>query len=346
MSAITPLQKHLPELPIPPLPIHGRNLDHGTLMIREPGSTAEKIVAEYIAAHGPENCAHFRRYYVEPVVMGGRGTGRYRLKYVWNTDEPGTDVTVGILGAEDPAEARILIGNQVARACMPSIAWHLCEDREGENVVEIGRFDPWSLLKDLTPDDLERIKRRGRVPLVEHWDFDLMFLARTCQGCGCEVVVNMFAYSIDSARCINCGTRPFLSKALNRIFSGFVSVTGKGGLDTDQEINAQLVLHAVGWMGQVHAPVRDLRLDSLPPTITPKQLFRKLLTEAQLLPKPGKRADDGDQSLIKVEQFDDSLVLTAGTSYDRILMAIDGDEPLSSLHAKAADFLRELIRQS
>ena len=85
---------------------------------------------------------------------------------------------MGVIKGQDLAAAKTLIGNQIAGAYMTSIRWDLCEDRDGEEPIEIGRFDMWDLLRDVSPDDVDRLVKAGKGPLLDRWDFDGMFLAR------------------------------------------------------------------------------------------------------------------------------------------------------------------------
>lgn len=271
-------ESRLPAVPVELSPPEGEGLNHSALILTPGATSAEQVIASFRNAHSPESQPWFRRYYLKV----HRNRDRTSVRYAWNLDSPSTDRTVGIFKGDDLAAAQILIGNNMAGCYMSPIAWHLCEDREGEEPIAIGRFDPWSLLQDITPADIVRLRdSRGLVPQLEGWDFDGFYMNRTCPRCSTKVSINMFAFNIDSAQCSKCGVRPFLSRSLGRMLRmALPAVTGKGSqiLSADEAL-----LNTVSWLGGVQAGTEHLHQEELPEHITPHEMLQGLLTHSRLL---------------------------------------------------------------
>lgn len=293
MTLLKGTQSHLPVLPGGVIMnLEGENLDRSALMLRPEYRSAEDAVVQFRQRHSAEALPFTRRYYLEPQMRGGRATGSYLIRYVWNTSRKRTDQTVGIIHGEDLVSAKILIGNQVANHYMTAIRWVLCEDRAGEEVIEAGRFDVWSLLRGVDDSALALAASKNVSPDFDRWDFDRFFFERDCPGCGVKVSVNMYAFNIDSARCVKCGIRPHLSKLMrSKLHMALPSVTGEGERFRGSD---QLLLGSVGYLGYLGASVSDLHQEDLPEGWTPHKILVAMLGQSRLLVEES----DGGTSIV------------------------------------------------
>lgn len=333
-------ENRLPKLPVVIGSLDGENLNLSSLRLHPGIASSEQAIFDFRQTHAPEKLPHFRRYYLQPQIRGGRPTGNHVLRYVWNTKRPKTDVTVGVVHGENLAEARVLIGNQIAGAYMSPIRWDLCEDRDGSEPIDIGRFDVWSLLKDVTEADLENLSRAGVTPDVGRWDFDKIFMDQTCPGCNMKVSVNMYAYNIDSAKCVQCGIRPFLSRALVPHLKYYLPGATRLTLDADDGL-----MHYVEWLGGVDASVSDLHPEDLPEGTTPHQVMLAMLDQSKLLQAhTDGSVSEPDITIAAAKQLsaDERKLLGSAT---RILREkIESGGPFSALHGHMAAMLREVSR--
>ena len=331
----------LPAVPVELPPLEGEGLNHGKLILAPGARSAEQVIANYRNKFSPESQRWFRRYYLK----AHRNRDRTSIRYAWNLDAPLTDRTVGVFKGDDLAAAQILIGNNMAGTSMGSISWHLCEDRDGEEPIALGRFDPWSLLQDISPADIVRLcDQRGLVPDLDRWDFDGFYMRRTCPQCNTKISINMFAFNIDSAQCDKCGVRPFLSRALgNMLRMALPAVTGKG----NQILSADdALLHTVEWLGGVHAGTEHLHQEELPDEITPQIMIDGLLKNSRLLAS----APEGRFALspvVTAHLADDhdsrSLVIGAANTLARV---IQEGGPFTDTHAATARLLQLVERDA
>lgn len=345
MSDLIRFVPGLPAVPIPLPSIEGENLDPRALMLRPGYRSAEGAVAQFRSAHAPESLRWYRRYYLAPGVVRD-GVRRYAVRYAWNLERPKTDRTVGIIEGDDIAAARVLIGNGVADAWMTPIRWELCEDRDGENPIAIGRFDAWSLLQDVTPADIARLAAHDLAPQLGRWDFDHLFFERQCPGCGATVRVNMWAFNIDSAQCIRCGIRPFLSQAIGAsLRHALPSVTGVGDQVADPD---RTLLHVVGWMGDVRAATSALHREELPSEHTPLGVLQGLLVRSRAL---SAGCGGGECRLVPavVERLrgldgGEQLAVSALAATDAIAGVLTNGGQFTEVHAAMARMLLEVAR--
>ncbi|MBI5077544.1 hypothetical protein HZB94_04150 [Candidatus Falkowbacteria bacterium] len=336
----------LPQLPVRMPPLEGENLEPSALMLHPGYKSAEGAIVDFRLNHAPESLKWYRRYYLKPHQLAGRPTGKQSLRYMWNLRNPATDRTVGMIEGDDLAAAQILIGNGVAGAYMSPIRWELCEDRDGEEPIAIGRFDPWSLLQNVSSSDIERLAPRGILPNSKKWDFDLMYIGRVCPACGTMVTINMFAFSIDSAKCAKCGTRPFLSRALGSMLHFYLpTVTGESeqGLETDLAL-----LHAIQWMGGVNAAAAELHKEELPDQFTPHLVLKGLLKKSQLL----AATEGGGLTLAPrlVEHFESSsngrsMMEVAVGAANSLAGAIEAGGPFTKVHCAMVEMLRAMDKE-
>lgn len=345
MSGLVRYEARLPPVPVPLPPIEGANLNPAALMLRPGYRSAEEVVAQFRQAHAPESLRWYRRYYLAPGVVRD-GVRRYAVRYAWNLVRPKTDRTVGIIVGDDVAAARVLIGNGVANAWMTPIRWELCEDRDGEDPIAIGRFDPWSLLQDVTPDDIARLAARDLTPRLDAWDFDQMFMDRRCPGCGLPVRVNLYAFNIDSAQCCRCGIRPFLSHAIGQSLEmALPSVTGVGEQIADPD---RALLRLVGWMGDVRAATSALHQEELPPEHTPLSVLQGLLARSRSL---SAGCGGGECRMVPavVERLrgldgGEALAMSALAATDAIANVLAKGGQFTEAHAAMARMLLEVAR--
>jgi|GEM_PF-3528860 len=260
MNDLIRSDQRLPAIPVPWIhPLEGRNIVACDLVPALVGRniTAETAIAEFRTNNSAQNQPYYRRYFLrlqKSTTRGGQPS--YSLFYVWNTKKPKTDELVGVVIGDDIEMALVLIGNHAARRWMTSINWILCEDRDGKEPIEMGRFDPWSFLTKVTAHDLERLERKDVVPNLEGWDFDDLWFQCSCPRCGEDTSVLAIAFDTDSAVCAGCGARPWLSGALHRLlaFAAPVSATDQTPIRDPKEV----FLHAVRWMGGVNASPNEV----------------------------------------------------------------------------------------
>ncbi|NQT50393.1 hypothetical protein HQ571_06895 [Candidatus Kuenenbacteria bacterium] len=332
---------HLPAVPIVLPPHEGQNLEASALILTHGAKSAEQVIVDFRNRYSPESQRWFRRYYLK----AHRNRDRTSLRYAWNLDIPSTDRTVGIFKGDDLAAAQILIGNNMAGAWMSSISWHLCEDRDGDEPVAIGRFDPWSLLQDITPADIVRLRdARGLVPNIEGWDFDNFYMHRKCPSCGQKISINMFAFNIDSAQCNKCGVRPFLSCALGRLLHlALPAVTGQG----EQILSAdQALLNTVEWLGDVNAGTDHLHQEELPEHITPHLMLEGLLKNSRLLAAaPEGRFALAPTVMNHLADNQDSASMVIGAA-NLLAKTIQEGGPFTDTHAATARLLQLVERDA
>jgi hypothetical protein len=273
----------LPQLALSLGPLEGRNLDPRALLLRSGFRSVEDAIFKFRTQHAAEKLPFFRRYYLKP----GKKPGTVAVWYVWHIKKAKTDEFVGTVRDGDEAMMRVLIGNHVAGCFMTPIKWVLCEDRNGEEPISMGRFDPWSLLINVSEEDLERSKAFGLVINPDLWDFDDMYFRRVCPGCGNAVSINFHAFNIDSARCSTCGLRPFLSESISRFLQHCLPGVTMG--DPDENLG-----HVIGWMGEVGAKASELHQEGLPAEWTPQRVIADLLSRSQML----KLGDDPATSVL------------------------------------------------
>jgi hypothetical protein len=256
----------LPALPIKIGSLDGLNLDLSALKPRQPGQNGERAIVMFRSRYAPERLPFRRHYWLKPC------DGGYTVMYAWNLDKPRTDIPVGKVEGDDLAAIRIVIGNQAADHRMSPIRWELYEDREGEELVAMGRFDAWSLLQGVAESDIHRLAAKGQVPNLERWDYDDIFMDKPCPGCGAAMSVNVLAYNIDSARCAKCGKRPFLSPLISsRLERALPSFTLAGSADAATKD----VLDIVDYLGFLDADIDDI-VGELPEGLTPHAALKQL----------------------------------------------------------------------
>jgi hypothetical protein len=340
MTDIIRFKPTLPSLVVQLWPLEGENVQRQALICSNGVKSAEDAVMQFRRLHAPERSTYFRRYYLQPLKRGG-----YSIKYAWNLEQPGTDQVIGRIKTDDLPAIKVIIGNNMAGAHMTPIRWDLCEDREGEEVIEVGRFDPWSLLSDITEQDIERLNSKGIVPDLEKWDFDHMFWSDRCPGCNKSVKINYYAYNIDSAKCATCGTRPFLSRAIGRhVHYALPSVSGIGFRQVDQA-----TLGLVEWLGGVNASVNELHSSDMPNDADPKQVLMKMLEQSSNLRLlAGETVTNSQESAalakLRSQPGGSTALLTVNGAAQTLRSAIQSGGPFTEIHATMAQLIQQTLK--
>jgi len=143
----------LPQLAVQMHPIVGCGLDESHLMMTgfKTCASAEEAMVKFREEHSPEQ-APFRRCYWLTSTKDGRGVLRYVVAI-----EPRRVVRFVGITENDLDAARLLIGNSLAGVYIPyGIRWELYEDEELEEPIDMGRFDQWDLLKDVSDQKVDR----------------------------------------------------------------------------------------------------------------------------------------------------------------------------------------------
>ncbi|PIR93825.1 hypothetical protein COT97_04705 [Candidatus Falkowbacteria bacterium CG10_big_fil_rev_8_21_14_0_10_39_11] len=343
--SLVQVRQALPAIPVALPSIHGENIDLQALQLSgKPYETAEAIIIRYRNMFSPEKCRWFRRYYIKP-HRGSFAQNRYSVRYVWNMNNAKADRTIGVIVGEDVAAAQILIGNESAGRSMTGIRWELCEDRDGEEPIAIGRFDPWSLLQDISAADLQRLKdTKDLVPDVTHWDFDSMLLNQNCQSCHRPVTINYLVYNIDSVRCAHCGTRPFMSRSLEQYWRARLQAvnTSDGHTYHPEEILA----HSIAWMAGVGSKPSELMCNSLPAGLkSADQVLQNLLKASKVsnLDTPRTTSPGLTLSAVsKLQKLSGGMIIekSVRSAASALQQQIASGQPFTKVHTAMAEMLR------
>ncbi len=352
------MQRHvvrLPELALPLPRLDGLNLERDALMLRHEFSSPEDAVSQLRQRHPAANSPYFRRYYLKPKMRGGRSTGQTAIMYVWDMDNPKSDNLVATLGTKalvSLPETKFKIAEHAARCLMTGIAWHLCEDRDGEDPLDMGRFDVWDLLRDCDARQLGALGITDLNKLVlGSWDFDSVFFDRVCPGCGTTVSVNDMAYDIDSAQCAKCGVRPFLSRAVARTMKLLIpSSTGsKRPHDAMIEVDRGL-LGLVSWMGNVRAGVIHLHRENLPKEWDPHAVLKHLVRNSLTMGNDPAGKDGTAIQPVLLERLrgtiSGDLVTTAMGASSALAKAVARGGPFTAVETQAAKLLEAMLQET
>lgn len=278
MSDLELYRARLPALPIPLPSLIGGNVVEARL-IRNNGSRdpVEAVMARFRAEQAAERLPFRRVYYLAPVRVAGRPTGRYKIMYAWDLEKPRTDMFVGTIEGDDVAAAQILIGNQMSRARMGWCRWELYEDRGCDNPIEMGRFDAWDLLKGVGEADIRRLADKGLVPDIHGWwRMDGNIWDTTCPRCGKDVWFNAYVFNVDSAICATCGIRPVYSRHIGRYL--------KDTLDRTMATNAdETLMRTIAYMGYLGAHTNEIETKDLPDGHTAHSAIQLLASRSRSL---------------------------------------------------------------
>ncbi len=238
---------HLPALPITMHPITGAHLVEQRLMPYFPFASPADGMARWRAEHTAER-APFRAVFWMERKRNGKAVVRFVPR------EGAAKHRIVGMTPNDPDAARILIGNARAGCYLTRIRWELYGDRECEELLDMGRFDQWDLLKGIPAEKLGEFSERSMVPTGD-WDFDKILWGRTCAICGTNVVVNGYLYNVDSVVCAECGNRPFLAPAMHRHLDAVYALA-------DPECAARMHVNITEWLASVRANFYEVRLDT------------------------------------------------------------------------------------
>jgi hypothetical protein len=310
-------------------PLVGTGLVENRLIIAHGKfSSPEEAMADwrnhYAAERSPFRCM----FYMEP----HKGDKRKANVLFRTSFQSSRHVKVVGTTDNDPIAARLLVANSRAGRCMTSIRWELYGDRKCEDLLDMGRFDQWDLLKDISPEQMEQLAARNIVP-HGNWDFDKLLWERTCSICGAKVMVNYHIFSIDSVVCAGCGNRPFLAPDLHRMIEG---VSELGGSEQ------AMTLHALHWLSGVGAAFKEVRKDVSDPD---GRKVRQLAERSLIWRATDRTTENEVRALIeKNTQLDFGMYQAACA---RVRKALCGDEVFREEHQIAAQFVlqaTELVR--
>ncbi len=152
---ISVVQK-LPVIPLMMHPLVGVGIVERRLMFNVDYLDAETAMAAMRDTYAPERAPFHRAYFTERT----RDKNKVRVRYLWGR-EPRRTRVIGITDAS-PEAVRILIGNNLAGYYMGhGIRWELYEDRDCENLMELGRLDQWDLLHGIAPAQLNALAEKA-----------------------------------------------------------------------------------------------------------------------------------------------------------------------------------------
>jgi hypothetical protein len=318
----------LPVIPVTLHPIVGSGLIENRLQMAHGGrGSPEEAMAVWRNEHSSERSPFRCMFYMEPQkgntkkanVMFRLGFNSVRAKAVGVTDN-------------DPLAARLLIANARANHYMTSIRWELYGDRQCEDLLDMGRFDQWDFLKDVSPGQLAQLAERNIAPRG-NWDFDKLLWEQACSICGTKVMVNYHIFNIDSVVCAECGNRPFLAPSLHRMIEDVRDIQG----------NVQaMTLHALQWLSGVGANFKEVRRDSSDPD---GQRIR-LLAEHSLIWKATDRGSENEVRALIERNTELDFGMYQGACA-KVRKALCGEEVFREEHQIAAQFVlrsTELLR--
>ena len=302
-------------------------------MIRGRYTDAETAMVAFRDEHAPERQPNYRAYFTERT----RDKNKVRLRYLWGR-EPRRTWVIGVTH-NSPEAVRILIGNNLANCWMGSgIRWELYEDRECENLLEMGRIDQWDLLRGITPIQLEALAEKGIRPTGK-WNFDGLMWDRKCSLCGTEISLNAYLFNIDSAVCEQCGNRPFLAPSLHQ------------WLDDEErhpvwrERPEEVTLHILGWMSHVGSTFGEVRRDA---EDVDGQRIKSLAEKSLIWEATDRNSKDRVRALVETNTSINFEMYSGACALLR--QAMMGEVPFKEEHRIAADFVAKatelvLVRQ-
>lgn len=349
MGQLQRFDVQLPKVAIPMPPLEGEGLDHTALVRRDEHDSAAAAIVQFRARFAPEAATQYRRYYLEPEIRKGRATGRFVVKYVWNTSPRAkrSDKFVGVVGQKgdmpDFARAQLLIGAHGAGRCLP-YAWHLCEDRDGENPLDMGRMDIFDLLRGVSEEDVVQFQAERGVAITPYdWDFYQWFWRTRCPGCKTRVSILMMAFDVDSAQCASCGIRPFLSRAIVPQLTRTLGSCTVGG---DKEATDRL-LHSIRWMGSVKAGVKNIHPRGLPEGMATQAAFDTLWSRSTLA-LTDRGASDGVSTALQSlrGKIPDGVFATAQAAVGVLAEAVKRGGPFTGVEKSMADMLASIFKDA
>lgn len=258
-NLITSSNTYLPTLPLQMVPIVGTGLKQEKLIVcntQDARKSPEELMAQFRQEHSPERCERFRVcLWVMPVLKGTEAIVRFIPD--WHTKKerfPLVGKTANNLEA-----IKILVGNKYAGRFMSAYArWELFEDPKANELIDMGRWDQWDLLKGVSKADIDAMPYDRRPN--GNWDFWNMLWATGCPSCPNTVSVNYWIYNIDSVACSACGNRPFLSRAIHALTRGKYYKELKGIPGHQKEL-AERNAHVLQWIAGVRASAPEVRRD-------------------------------------------------------------------------------------
>lgn len=235
----------LPIIPFQPTPLIGQGINEDKLLLVPRFNSIEGAINHFRINHAPEKLTHKRFY-----VIKEKGD-KIQVDYIWNL-KPLQKIVVGST-INDLNAVKILIGNH-ANHSLSYIRWEIYADEDCEDLLDIGRFDQFDLLKDLSESEFYVLKDKGIIP-NGNWDFDGMLFHKTCPICSTKISINGYAFNIDSATCNNCGNRPFLSPHIMNILENIEqeALPGRYGI-----INSNYISRLVNWMSSVQGNMKEI----------------------------------------------------------------------------------------
>lgn len=232
----------LPALPVQMHSLTGSNLVQEHLILRYyNATTAEEAMSIFRSLHSAERCRHRSLFYMEP--HGDMAKVYFMIDFEGRRRQIGRTVN-------DPRAAQLLIGNWRQGRYMTGVNWELYVDSNCDDLIEMGRFDQYDLLKGIDGAKLEELTASSIKP-CGNWDFDGMLWPRQCSVCGTTISINGHFYNIDSAVCAQCGNRPFLAPNIHDL----LDISQEAGYEERE----RMILHAFRWMGGVRAQIGQVR---------------------------------------------------------------------------------------
>lgn len=229
----------LPSIPFNVVPTSGFGIKEDKLIESSPGVNLGQALTRFRLSHGPEKCSFRRCYWAK------EKNGNVQIFYILNFD-PFKIQPVGIT-SEDLGEIKIAIGNHANGAFLTSIKWELYADKEGEDLLDIGRFDQWDLLSGISREEIALLEEKDIRP-NGNWDFDRLLMDKKCPVCSQDIGVNYVAYNIDSAVCDKCGNRPFLSPHIENLLDSIQSDCHPNSMGL---ISCRQIDHMISWIASV-----------------------------------------------------------------------------------------------
>ena len=319
----------LPVIPLQMHPFIGSGLIESRLhvAIRQYSSAEEAMVA-WRNQHSSERSPFRCMFYMEPQKDNKR-----KANVLFRTSFKSTGHKVVGTTDNDPIAARLLIANNRAGRYMTSIRWELYGDRKCEDLLDMGRFDQWDLLKGISPDQLTKLAERNIVPHGD-WDFDKLLWRCACAICNAKVMVNYHIFNIDSVICAECGNRPFLAPSLYHMIENMPTV-----LPGSEQA---MTLHTLHWLSSVGAAFKEVRRDIADPD---GQRIRQLAERSLIWTATDHTQENQVRALIEKNTELDFGMYQAACA--KVRKGLCGEEAFREEHQIAAQFVlrsTELLR--
>ena len=155
-SLVKEVMAGLPAIPVMQVDLLGKGLAKSCL---PPARVIQSQIEQFRNTHGAETSPFAFICYLEPA-----GQGKIALKFVLDTQNRQKDKVLTVTPINDDEAIKIMLGNTRKNRYMTSIRWELYRDNELNEIMDMGRFDQFDLLKDIDPDKWQWLQNQKVKP--------------------------------------------------------------------------------------------------------------------------------------------------------------------------------------